>query len=44
MCFKCGKKFGPAHVCKSKGIHMLLVDDEDQSQIEEVEGKIIEYS
>lgn len=25
----CGDRFGPGHVCKNKGIYMLLVNEED---------------
>ncbi|XP_027060758.1 uncharacterized protein [Coffea arabica] len=47
LCFKCGDRYGPGHVCSRKGIHMLLVDDEDKGKLEEsilTEGEVIEYS
>ncbi|XP_027166082.1 uncharacterized protein LOC113766055 [Coffea eugenioides] len=40
LCFKCGAKFGPGHMCKDKGVHMIIATDlEDRIDEEEV----IEY-
>ncbi|XP_027157202.1 uncharacterized protein LOC113758631 [Coffea eugenioides] len=45
LCYKCGEKFSPGHVCRNKGIHLLLAD-EGEAQVEEVadeEDEVIEY-
>ena len=45
LCFKCGEKFSPGHVCRNKGIHLLLAD-EGEAQVEEVadeEDEVIEF-
>ncbi|XP_071902780.1 uncharacterized protein [Coffea arabica] len=40
LCFKCGAKFRPGHMCKDKGVHMIIATDlEDRVDEEEV----IEY-
>ncbi|XP_027150147.1 uncharacterized protein LOC113750359 [Coffea eugenioides] len=45
LCYKCEEKFSPGHVCRNKGIHLLLAD-EGEAQVEEVadeEDEVIEY-
>jgi Retroviral aspartyl protease len=32
LCFKCGDKFFPGHKCKIKGIHLLEVDENEDSE------------
>ncbi|XP_071940002.1 uncharacterized protein [Coffea arabica] len=45
LCFRCGDKFTPGHNCKSKGIHMMLVEDEEKGETEQTteEEEVIEY-
>lgn len=40
LCFKCGAKFGPGHMCKNKGIHMIIATDIEDNVDEE---EVIEY-
>lgn len=46
LCFKCGEKYGPTHICKEKEVHILLVDESevgDKGLLEGLEEEIIEY-
>ncbi|XP_071902771.1 uncharacterized protein [Coffea arabica] len=40
LCFKCGVKFGPGHMCKNKGMHMIIATDIEDNVDEE---EVIEY-
>lgn len=43
LCFKCGEKFGPEHICKDKAIHMLITEDARMGKTEEIGWEVIEY-
>ncbi|XP_027171876.1 uncharacterized protein LOC113771497 [Coffea eugenioides] len=49
LCFRCGERFSPGHNCKSRGIHMILVDDGDKCDTDQTvdqtaeEEEVIEY-
>ncbi|GJZ74597.1 putative mitochondrial protein [Tanacetum coccineum] len=37
LCFKCDQKFGPGHVCVSRSLQVLLVDEEEEYEEEDGE-------
>jgi len=39
LCFKCGEKWGPEHVCKMKHFQLVLVEGEDEEEAEEKEDE-----
>ncbi|XP_071900942.1 uncharacterized protein [Coffea arabica] len=40
LCFKCGAKFGPGHMCKDQGVHMIIATNLEDGVDEE---EVIEY-
>nr|XP_027093534.1 uncharacterized protein LOC113713927 [Coffea arabica] len=45
LCFRCGDRFTPGHTCKSKGVHMMLIEEEEKGEAEQTteEEEVIEY-
>ncbi|XP_071924750.1 uncharacterized protein [Coffea arabica] len=45
LCFRCGERFSPGHICKNKEIHLVLAYEEGllDTEVDEEEGEIIEY-
>ncbi|XP_027171840.1 uncharacterized protein LOC113771462 [Coffea eugenioides] len=45
LCFRCGERFSPGHNCKSKGIHMMIVGEEEKGEENHTaeEEEVIEY-
>ncbi|GKC55290.1 ty3-gypsy retrotransposon protein, partial [Tanacetum coccineum] len=37
LCFKCDQKFGPGHICASRSLQVLLVDEEEEYEEEDGE-------
>ncbi|GJV00618.1 putative mitochondrial protein [Tanacetum coccineum] len=37
LCFKCDQKFGPGHICASRSLQVLLVDEEEEYEEEDDE-------
>ncbi|GJV00620.1 hypothetical protein Tco_1329890 [Tanacetum coccineum] len=37
LCFKCDQKFGPVHICASRSLQVLLVDEEEEYEEEDGE-------
>ncbi|GJY45837.1 putative mitochondrial protein [Tanacetum coccineum] len=35
LCFKCDQKFGPGHICASRSLQVLLVDEEEEYEEED---------
>lgn len=45
LCFKCGEKYGPGHVCSKKEIHMLISESKDEdNELFLTEEELIEYN